>query len=69
MNKPDPPHAATPSDPADQDPGTQQEQGLISHLIELRSRLLRSVVAVLAVFIVLLPFAQKLYSWLAAPLL
>ncbi len=46
-----------------------QEQGLIAHLIELRSRLLRSVAAVLVVFLVLMPFAKRLYSWLAAPLL
>lgn len=47
----------------------EQEQGLIAHLIELRSRLLRSVLAVVLVFVALLPFAQQLYSWLAAPLL
>ncbi len=46
-----------------------QEQGLISHLIELRSRLLRSVFSVLAVFLVLMPFSKRLYTWLAAPLL
>ncbi len=51
------------------DPPNGEDQGLISHLIELRSRLLRSVFAVLAVFLVLLPFAKRLYSWLAAPLL
>jgi sec-independent protein translocase protein TatC len=45
------------------------EQGLISHLIELRSRLLRAIVAVFVAFVALLPFAQKLYTWLAAPLL
>ena len=45
------------------------EQGLVSHLIELRSRLLRAIVAVLVAFVALLPFAQKLYTWLAAPLL
>jgi sec-independent protein translocase protein TatC len=45
------------------------EQGLVSHLIELRSRLLRAIVAVLIAFVALLPFAQKLYTWLAAPLL
>ena len=46
-----------------------QEQGLISHLIELRSRLLRSVFSVLAVFLVLMPFSKRLYTWLAEPLL
>jgi len=69
MNKPDPSPAIEPADPAGQVQDAQQDQGLISHLIELRSRLLRSVLAVLVAFVALLPFAQKLYSWLAAPLL
>ena len=38
---------------------------LIAHLIELRSRLLRAVGGLLAVLILLLPFANKLYGWLA----
>ena len=42
---------------------------LIGHLLELRSRLLRAVVALLLVFFALLPFANRLYSWLAKPLL
>lgn len=41
----------------------------ISHLIELRSRLLRSFVALLVVFLCLFPWASKLYSLLAQPLL
>lgn len=42
---------------------------LIGHLVELRSRLLRAVTALLLVFFALLPFADRLYSWLARPLL
>jgi len=41
----------------------------ISHLIELRDRLLRIVVGFLVVFIALLPFANKIYTLLAHPLL
>lgn len=41
----------------------------ISHLIELRTRLIRALVAVLLVFLVLFFFAQKLYSLLARPML
>lgn len=41
----------------------------VSHLIELRTRLIRAVVAVFVVFVVLLPFANRLYTWLAYPLL
>jgi len=46
-----------------------EEQGLIAHLVELRARLLRAIAAVLIAFLALLPWSQKLYSWLAAPLL
>ncbi|WP_455380025.1 twin-arginine translocase subunit TatC, partial [Acidihalobacter prosperus] len=41
---------------------------LMSHLIELRSRLLRSISAVLILFIALSPFADQIYAWLAGPL-
>ncbi len=44
-------------------------QEFIGHLLELRTRLIRAVVAVLAVFLCLLPFANHLYTWLALPLL
>ncbi len=52
------------------DPNAEEaEQGLLSHLIELRSRLLRAVVAIVLVFLALMPFANTLYSWVAKPLL
>jgi sec-independent protein translocase protein TatC len=44
-------------------------ENFIAHLIELRKRLLNSVVALLLVFICLFPFAGKLYAVLARPLL
>jgi sec-independent protein translocase protein TatC len=44
------------------------EQGLFSHLIELRSRLMRAIVTVLLVLGALVPFANRLYTELAAPL-
>lgn len=46
-----------------------KEQSLIGHLIELRSRLLRAVLGVLAVFLALMPFARRIYAFLAEPLL
>ncbi len=46
-----------------------QQQLFVTHLIELRSRLLRVVVAVLVIFLALAPFAGKLYTGLAHPLL
>jgi len=48
---------------------TDGEQSLISHLLEMRQRLLYAVVAVIVVFCVLLPFANPLYTWLAEPLM
>ena len=46
-----------------------QQDTLISHLIDLRKRLLRSIIAVLLVFLCLLPWAKELYALLAHPLL
>ena len=47
----------------------QKSEPFVSHLIELRNRLVRSLVAVLLVFFCLLPFAGEIYSWFAEPLL
>lgn len=44
-------------------------ESLISHLIELRNRLLKVVVGMLLVFVCLFPFANKVYALLAAPML
>ncbi len=41
----------------------------ISHLIELRDRLLRIVIGFVVVFVAFFPFANKIYELLAAPLL
>ena len=46
-----------------------EEQSFISHLIELRSRLLRAVLATVAILIVLVPFSNRIYSVLAGPML
>jgi sec-independent protein translocase protein TatC len=46
-----------------------QQETFIAHLIELRDRLLRIVVGFLLAFICLFPFANKLYTLLAQPLL
>ena len=42
---------------------------VFDHLLELRSRLLRAVAGVLLVFVALLPLSNRLYAWLAQPLL
>ena len=45
------------------------EDTFISHLIEMRDRLLRAILAVVIIFICLFPWAQDLYALLAKPLL
>ena len=45
------------------------QETFISHLIELRSRLLRSIVATVIVLVCLFPWAKDIYAALAAPLL
>ena len=45
------------------------ENSFVSHLVEMRDRLLRAVLAVVIIFIVLFPWAQDLYALLARPLL
>ncbi|MGL5093748.1 MAG: twin-arginine translocase subunit TatC [Aeromonas sobria] len=45
------------------------EQPLISHLVELRTRLLRSISTILIVFIALIYFSNNIYDFVAQPLL
>ena len=47
----------------------EQEQPLISHLVELHNRLLKVVLSVLLVFLAMTPFANEIYSFLAKPLM
>ena len=52
----------------------QDEQGLaeqpfVTHLLELRDRLLRMAIAAFVIFVLLFPFANDLYTVLAAPLI
>ena len=54
---------------SDADPGEGQEQTFISHLVELRTRLLKAIAGVLLILICLLPFADRLYAFIAQPLL
>ncbi|HVR80599.1 MAG TPA: twin-arginine translocase subunit TatC [Luteimonas sp.] len=51
--------------PADDEAGGS----LLDHLIELRMRLLRAVAGLMLLFVALLPLANRLYAWLAQPLL
>ncbi len=51
--------------PSPEDP----QETFISHLVELRDRLLRAIIAVVVVLLCLVPFAKDIYAALAAPLL
>lgn len=46
-----------------------QEQTLMDHLIELRDRLLRMVLAILIVFLALFAFSEDIFTFAAQPLL
>ncbi len=55
---------ATPGDSAESDQG----QPLIAHLVELRSRILRSLLSVLVIFLPLFYFANDIYTYISEPL-
>jgi sec-independent protein translocase protein TatC len=54
------------TDPSDD--GLGGEQPFMSHLVELRDRLLRMVIAIVVVFVVLFPFANDIYTFVAEPI-
>lgn len=45
------------------------EETFISHLIELRDRLLRAVIAMLVIFLAMMPWASDIYDILALPMM
>jgi len=47
----------------------QEKMSIIHHLVELRNTLLHSVLAITIFFVVLFPFADKIYTFIAAPIL
>ncbi|MCC7215765.1 MAG: twin-arginine translocase subunit TatC [Burkholderiales bacterium] len=53
----------------DPTPDNAAQETFLSHLIELRTRLMRSLIAVVIVLFVLFPFAKDIYALLAQPLL
>jgi sec-independent protein translocase protein TatC len=46
-----------------------QEQSFLSHLIELRQRLVRSAIAIVAVFLALSPFMKEIFDFLSEPMM
>jgi len=70
MGHPNAPQARmTGADVAADDSGVAEEQGFLSHLVELRDRLLKAIFAVAALFLCLFWFSDQIYTALAAPLL
>jgi len=47
----------------------EAQESFISHLVELRTRLIRAFLAVLVIFVCLFPWAKELYAIVAQPLL
>ena len=50
-------------------PESGTESPLMEHLLELRTRIMRALAGLFVVLLALLPFANRLYAWLAEPLL
>jgi sec-independent protein translocase protein TatC len=55
--------------PSEQPDEFGAEQPFIAHLIELRNRLIRMLVAIALVFLALFPFANDIYTTMAAPIM
>ena len=59
-------------EPSNKDEKDQEEElaegTLLSHLIELRSRLIKISIAVIGLFVILLPFSQKIFVVVSQPL-
>jgi sec-independent protein translocase protein TatC len=59
-------------EPGNQDEKEREEElaegTLLSHLIELRSRLIKISIAVIGVFVILVPFSQKIFVVVSKPL-
>ena len=51
------------------EPSREATETLLSHLIELRDRVLRMFLAIFIVFLALFPFANQIYTFLAKPLM
>jgi sec-independent protein translocase protein TatC len=45
-----------------------EKMSIVKHLVELRSTLLRSVIAIVIFFLALFPFADDIYTFIAAPI-
>ncbi|HAS48655.1 MAG TPA: twin-arginine translocase subunit TatC, partial [Gammaproteobacteria bacterium] len=46
-----------------------KELTLIDHLVELRDRILRSVIAIIVIFLILFSFSNDIYTYVVNPLI
>ena len=53
----------------DEDKEELAEGTLVSHLVELRQRLMRAIIAVLVIFLCLVPFTQQIFLYVAQPMI
>ena len=53
----------------EKDASVHEEQSFISHLVELRDRLLRMLLAIVILFLCLFWFSNDIFHWLAQPLM
>ena len=53
----------------DDDPVDQKQQPFLEHIVELRSRILRSLTFVAVLFLPIYYFAEVLFTWVADPLM
>jgi sec-independent protein translocase protein TatC len=47
---------------------TKEEMTFVQHLIELRDKLLRSVIVIVIIFLILLPFRNEIYEFISSPI-
>ena len=47
----------------------EKQESLVTHLVELRDRLIKIIIGIVIVLLCLFPFANEIYSFLAEPLL
>jgi len=52
----------------DSDASVKEELPIVAHLLELRSRVLKSVVAILVIFLALFYFANDIYTFISEPI-
>jgi len=57
------------SAPGEDEKEALEEGSLVSHLVELRNRLMKAAAAVLVIFICLVPFSERIFTLIATPLM